>query len=467
MLTRRRFIRSSAALLGAPVFIPSTVLGKDGGVAPSNRIVFATIGWGMQGPSNTNKIMAFDDTQVVAACDVDADHLKQAAEAINKKYKNTDCKTYKDFRELIARKDIDAVIVSIPDHWHALVSIAAADAGKHIWGEKPLAKTFNEQQAIVAAVERNKVIWQTGSWQRSTFNFHDAVELVRNGLIGKIRRVEVGLPGGHNDFAKTKEFDKPADPPAELDYDLWLGPSKQEPYIKARVHKNWRWNYNVGGGQLMDWIGHHCDIAHWGLDMDESGPLEIQAKADFPAPDAMWNTATSFQITCKYPGDVTLVIKDAPDMPKPGEAQKPAPDAKGGKKNKKDAAKPKEVKASDGFFKGTKWIGDDGWVYVNRGKFEASNPEWTKKGFKIPDQKVTIYNSKDHWRNFVDCIKSGQPTITPVQVAHRSATPGHLGHIAAKLGRTIKWDPARQQILGDAEATALLGREYRSPWSIA
>ena len=175
-------------------------------------------------------------------------------DVINKNYGNTDCKAYHDFREMFARTDLDAVMLAVPDHWHALLSVAAANAGKDIYGEKPLARTIVEQQAIVRAVQKNKRIWQTGSWQRSVSNFHKGAEIVRNGLIGKITRVEVGLPAGQNDFKGTKDKMQVTAPPPELDYDFWIGPSKMMPYIEGRLHMNWRWNYNTGGGQLLDWV---------------------------------------------------------------------------------------------------------------------------------------------------------------------------------------------------------------------
>jgi predicted dehydrogenase len=282
-------------------------------------------------------LMAEKDCQVVAACDLDQGPLQQAVDTINKNYGNTDCKAYHDYREMFARKDIDAVMIAIPDHWHALASIEACQQKKDIFGEKPLARTIAEQQAIVKAVQKNKRIWQTGSWQRSLAPFHKAAEIVRNGLIGKVQRVEVGLPGGQVDFKKTREKLFVSEPPAGLDYEMWVGPSQMVPYIEGRVHMNWRWNYNFGGGQLLDWIGHHGDIAHWGLDFDRSGPLEVEGKGEFPPRDAVWNTATSYRCELKYPRDVRMTIA-------------------GG-----DPA----IKA------GTKWIGTDGWVWVDRGGFEG------------------------------------------------------------------------------------------------
>jgi len=439
-ISRRRFISATTAALAAPTFIPAGALGQNGRPAPSNRIVIGIVGWGMMGPGNTQGLMAEKDCQVVAACDLDKRPLKQAVDAINKHYDNTDCKAYHDYREMVARDDIDAVMLAVPDHWHALTAVEAASRKKDIYGEKPLARTIAEQQAIVKAVQKNNRIWQTGSWQRSVDNFHKAAEIVRNGLIGKVTQVEVGLPGGHVDFKKTADKMQPSQPPPELDYEFWTGPSKMLPYIEGRVHMNWRWHYNYGGGQLLDWIGHHGDIAHWGLDFDDSGPMEIEGKGEFPPEDAVWNTCAKYRITLKYPKDVTMTIAGG------------YPDIK----------------------MGTKWIGADGWVWVDRGGFEASNPEW-KQWKEVPENlaKVRLYrsgpvlNQHAHYRNFLDCVKSRKPTVTPVETAHHSAISGHLSLIAMLVGRKIKWDAKEERIVGDDEASKLLTRSYRAPWMLS
>ena len=460
-LTRRRFLTLAGLAVAAPTIIPSSALGLGGKTAPSGRIVMGIVGWGMQAPGNTRAFLGQNDCQVVAACNIDQNHLKRALYTINGHYKNSDCKPYHDYREMMARKDIDSVMLAVPDHWHALMSVEAAKNKKDIYGEKPLARTLAEQQAIVKAVQRNKRIWQTGSWQRSEKHFRYACETVRNGLIGKIKRVEVGLPSGHGDIAGTTKAlfeklatlpDKPTDlskivpgtpawdlavtpPPPELDYETWIGPSKMEPYIQARGHMNWRWNYNTGGGQLMDWIGHHCDIAHWGLGNDDKiGPLEIEAYGEFPPRDAIWNTCTKYRITAKYPNDIEMVIAGGHD----------------------------DIKS------GTKWIGTDGWVWVNRGNaFESSNPAWAEsRSLPEAQRKVKLYESNNHFRNFLDCVKSRKPTITPAEVAHHSAIPGHLGLIAMLVGRKIKWDAKKEVIVGDAEASKLLTREFRKPWKL-
>lgn len=429
--SRRQFLKTSTAL-AVPVIIPASARGADGTVTPSNRIVMGTIGWGMQGPGNTQSLMGIPDVQMVAACDLDSNHLAAATASINAHYGNEDCKAYRDYRELLAREDIDAVTIAVPDHWHALISVEAAARGKDIWGEKPLARTIAEQQAIVKAVAKHKRIWQTGSWQRSVDNFQKAVDLVRGGYIGEIREVQVGLPAGHVDFAKTGDKDKVTDPPKELDYETWVGPSGMVPYIEGRVHMNWRWHYNFGGGQLLDWIGHHCDIAHWGMDMDHTGPLEVECKGDFPPKDAMWNTCTRYRASLKYPKGITMTIAGGHN------------DIAGG----------------------TKWIGTEGWVYVNRGAFDASNPDW-KKFRVLPKemQKADIYRGSSHFRNLVECIRSRQPTATPAEVAHRSAIPGHLCLISMLVGRKLTWDSEKEEIRDDPEASALLTRQYREGYT--
>jgi len=431
-ISRRRFLAATAFAAAAPAFFTSCATSRGGRAAPSERVTIGILGWGMMGPGNTNEFLGMKDTQVVAACDLDKQHLQGALDKINGHYKNKDCKPYHDYRQMMARKDIDAVMLAVPDHWHALVAVEAAKNKKDIYGEKPLARTIAEQQAIVKAVQKHKRIWQTGSWQRSQAPFRKACEIVRNGLIGKVTRVEVGLPSGHSDFAKTKDKLSVTEPPAWLDYPFWIGPSKMEPYIEGRVHMNWRWNYNTGGGQLLDWVGHHCDIAHWGLGFDNTGPSEVEGVGEFPPADAVWNTCTKYRIELKYPNDVTMIM----------------------------AGGHKDIRG------GTKWIGTEGWVWVDRGGYDASNVDWF---VKIPEDryKVKLYQSPGHQRNFIDCVKSRKPTLTPVETAHHSASPGHLGLISMLVGRKIRWDPVKEVILGDAEASKLLTRPYRSPWKLA
>jgi predicted dehydrogenase len=439
-ITRRQALHLALGAAAAPMFIPSRLLGAD---APSKQIVMGFIGVGWMGEGNLNSFLGQKDCRVVAIADVDESHLKKAVERVNGQYKNQDCKGYKDFRELLGRRDIDAVCISTPDHWHAIPAVEAARARKDIYCEKPLSHTFAEGVAMVEAVTKNERIWQTGSWQRSQADFRQAAELVLNGYVGKVKRVEVGLPSGHADFSGTGNKAPNGDPPKGVDYDFWVGPSAMMPFNPGRFHKNWRWNYNFGGGQLMDWIGHHGDIAHWGLSNpkygcgpdDKVGPLEVSARAEFPAGEAVWNTATKYRVECRYPNDIDFVIAGG------------YPDIKGG----------------------TKWIGEHGWVCVDRGRFETSDPHWKeeirqREGKK--DLAVLLTVSPGHQREFLDCVKSRKKALTPVEVAHRSQTPGHLGYVASVVGRKLRWDAAKQEIIDDAQAAQLLSRPMRSPWHL-
>ncbi|MCK4887239.1 MAG: gfo/Idh/MocA family oxidoreductase, partial [Planctomycetes bacterium] len=314
-----------------------------------------------------------------------------------------------------------------PDHWHAVIAVAAAKAGKDMYGEKPFAHSVREGRAACDAVKRYGRVWQTGSQQRSQANFRFAVELVLNGRIGKIRHVEVGLPSGYN--VEGAGGDKVTNPPKELDYDMWLGPAPYADYVPVCVHHNWRWNLEYGGGQLMDWIGHHVDIAHWGMGMDNSGPVEIDGVGEYPE-TGLWNAASRYRINSKYASGITMTIAGGYD------------DIRGG----------------------TKWIGEDGWVWVDRGGIDASDKSLLRK--KFSPNEINLFRSPGHWRDFLDCVKSRKETLTPCEVAHRSASPGHLGIIAMKLGRKIKWDAANEKIIGDSEATRMLTKPLRSPWHI-
>jgi predicted dehydrogenase len=432
-VNRRQFLkRVAGTAVGAisfPYIVPSSAFGQAGNVAPSERITIGCIGVGWQGTSNLNSFLAEKDCQVIAVCDIDKNHLQSAVNIVNEHYGNKGCAAYHDFRQLLARDDIDAVVLSLPDHWHAIPAIEAARSGKDIYGEKPLSHSFNEGRAICQAVKRYNRVWQTGSWQRSEANFRFACELVLNGRIGKVHTVEVGLPSGHADYGGTKGQEEICPPPEELDYDLWLGPAPYEPYCPARVHKNWRWHLDYGGGQLMDWIGHHLDIAHWGLGLDYTGPYEIEGQGKYPK-DGLWNTATRYRLTAKYTRGVTIIVAGGYN------------DIRGG----------------------TKWIGKDGWVWVNRGFIDASPKELLNE--KFGPNEIHLFHSPGHCRNFLDCVKSRGTTITPCEVAHRSATPGHLGQIAMLLGRKIRFNPDTEEIIGDSTATRMLGYAMRSPWHL-
>ncbi|HLN72594.1 MAG TPA: Gfo/Idh/MocA family oxidoreductase, partial [Prolixibacteraceae bacterium] len=272
--TRRAFLRNSLSVVAGsiiiPQIIPSSAMGMNGVVPPSDRIVMGSIGVGSQGVSNMRGFLPRKEVQYVALCDLDSDHLTKASAMVNKFYDNKDCRNYKDYRDFLEKEKLDAVCISVPDHWHSITYVSAANKKINIYGEKPLARSIGESQQIVKAVQKNNIIWQTGSWQRSVANFHKGAELVFNGRLGKVDHVEVGLP----DATKLVGMPPIKEVPAELDWDFWLGSAPKVPY-RGVCHWNWRWILDYSGGQLTDWAGHHIDIAHWGLGLDRTGPIEV------------------------------------------------------------------------------------------------------------------------------------------------------------------------------------------------
>ncbi|UUO09051.1 Gfo/Idh/MocA family oxidoreductase [Blastopirellula sp. J2-11] len=417
--SRRQFLKTSAAaaagLAVAPAFIPSTAFGAN------ERIVTGHIGLGGQGRGNLGKFVK----NAVAICDVDSKHAEQAAKIVKDKA-GTECEIYGDYRKVLDRKDIDAVVISTPDHWHALPTIHACEAGKDVYCEKPLTLTIVEGRKIVDAARSNKRIVQTGSQQRSSSNFRKACELVRSGYIGKLQQVLVGIPGPNH----PGKPDPVSDPPAELDFDFWLGPAPQRPYVKNHVHYNFRFFWDYSGGQMTNWGAHHIDIAHWGMGMDDSGPLSVDGEATFH-PQGWHDVTETCRITYAYPNDVTMIV---------GQGQKDIPG-------------------------GTTFIGEKGKIFVNRGKFTATPDEIGK--IELTSSDVHLYDSNHHHNNFLDCIKSRELPICDAEIGHRTATACHLGNISCRLGRKIAWDAKGEKIVGDdSEASALVSRPYRSPWEL-
>lgn len=437
-LNRRHFLKRSAGLtvagLGFPCIVPSSVLGGPTAVAPSEKLTVGCIGMGNMGGSDMRSFLAETDAQVVAVCDVDALRLQQAKEQVDQSYGNGDCSAYGDFRELIGRDDIDIVQLTTPDHWHAVIAVAAAKAGKDIYGEKPFSHSLREGRAMCDAIERYGRVWQTGSWQRSETRFRFACELVLNGRIGRVRHVDVGLPEGFSTDG-GEEGETVTKPPPELDYDFWLGPAPYADYVPARVHWNWRWNLEYGGGQLLDWVGHHVDIAHWGLGLDRTGPVEVDGVGEYPE-SGLWNAAATYRVNTRYANDMTMTIAGGhPDI-----------------------------------VMGTKWIGDDGWVWVSRSGIDAHPKSLLREVFGAGDVRLASVenpmNQESHTRNFLDCVRTRATTLAPAEVAHRSATPGHLGQIAMLLGRKIRFDPGTEEVIGDPTASRMLGNAMRGPWSL-
>lgn len=441
MTTRRRFLGHAAAF-AAPTILPSGLLGQN---APSKRIAMGFIGMGNRGMGVMEAFLNHPEVQGVAVCDVDDHHFKMHGDKRSRDYGRTPGKAameaahakrsdaaswkgataYEDFRELLARDDIDAVMVATPDHWHGIITMAALQSGKDVYCEKPVTHKYAEGHAIHREVAKRKAVFQVGSQQRSEAVFQQAVEIVRNGLIGKVSKVEVGLPTGHDQPDGDPTLKSP---PAHLNYDFWCGPAEVLPYMEARNHWSWRWTLAYGGGQLMDWIGHHNDIAHWGLGMDKSGPVSVEAR-DWVFPKTeIYDSPVSYDVVSKYEGGVEVVISSRLPM-------------------------------------GAKWIGEDGWVHVTRGALTASNPSWVEKGFVAGEWKTI--KTPGHQRNFIDCVISREDTIANAETAHRSITPGHLAYLSHDIGAPIQWDPKEEKVVGNEEAQQrLMSLPYRGDWKL-
>jgi len=424
---RREFLKKvGAAGVGLslfPTIVKASALGREGNVPPSDRLTMILIGSGSQGKGNLRHFLQSDDIQAIAVCDVDDRQSAEAKKLIDDKYGNSDCRVYKDFREILEKEKPDTALLALPDHWHAIIATAVADKKIDIYGEKPLARSIAEGRAIVDAVQRNNVIWQTGSWQRSVEHFHRAAELVINGRVGKVSYVEVGLPDGGIYIGNP-----PVQPvPDGVDWEMWLGPAPKVPF-RGVLHWHWRWIMDYSGGQLTDWAGHHIDIAHWGLGLDNSGPVSIEGKGR-PNNDGIYNVPVEYDFTCVYENGLVMRVANA-------------------------------SKLEHGM--GTLWKGKNGWIHVDRRGLKASDENILQE--KIGSNEISLYKSTDHWRNFIDCVKSREKTITPAEFAHRSISVGLLGEIAMITGIKLHWDPQNEKFTdNNAYATRLLKKPYRKP----
>ena len=423
--TRRQFLQRASALGTAfviPTIIPSSALGLDGATAPSERITMGLIGSGGQGTSNMEGFLAFKDVQFLAIADVDKAHREAAAAIVNKQYGNTDCALFNDFRELNDRADIDAVIIATPDHWHALNAIDALKKGKDTYVQKPLTWSVREGRALCDAVKQYGRILQTGSQQRSDDRFRQACELVRNGRIGTLKYVNIGIPDNNKTCAPAWS---PEPVPEGFDYNFWLGPAPAAEYHHQRCHYEFRFILDYSGGQVTNFGAHNIDIAQWGLGMDGSGPVDVDGNGVFPE-SGLFTTATQVFFECTYANGVRLTCKTG----KSGMA-----------------------------FEGT-----EGTIYVDRKHIEATPPEILNE--KIGDSEIHLYESADHYRNFADCVKLRKDPICTAEIGHRSATICNIGNIAMRLGRKLAWDPAAERFTGDEEANAMLGRKMRGDWTL-
>ena len=454
-ISRRDYLKKSligtAGAFVVPTIVPSTVFGKN---APSNKINIGQIGFGrIARGHDLPETMKYDVARVIAVSDVDSKRAADGKQFVEqwyaeKKEKNNyvDVQTYGDYREMLANPDIDAVIISTPDHWHAQPAIEAAIAGKDIYLQKPTSLTIEEGRAMSNIMHRTGRVFQLGSQQRSIDpwpQFKKACELVRNGRIGELHTVKVGLPG---DPGGEEESEMPI--PENLNYDMWLGSTPYVYYTEKRVHPQhdysrpgWLRCEQFGAGMITGWGVHHIDIAHWGMGTEHTGPVEVEAQATFPE-SGLWNVHGDFNVTAKYANGVTMIV-------------------------------------SGGFPNGVRFEGSDGWIFVSRGNASVTESDPTSASaenlpFNANDRKILtseigpdeihLYESPEQHGNWLDCIQSRKQTISPAEIAHRSCSACLVSHIAMKLPRKLYWDPVNERFKNDDEANAMLSRAQRYPW---
>jgi len=445
--SRREFLKSAAVGLSFPTIVPASVFGAQ---APSNRLAMACIGLGVQGTGNMRAFLGNPEVRVAAVCDVHQTQLQKGKQVVDTWYSNSDCAAFKDFRELMARRDIDAVQITAPDHWHPLMAVEAARQKKHMYCEKPVGWSFRAAKAVQKAVHDSGVVFQFGTQQRSGGFFRQACELVRNGRIGQLRTILVGVPGS---WTCPKQPTEPV--PSELDYEMWLGPAPMAPYCyeRCRPYTNPPRNPNAGGwgpwsiwycisdyciGMIGNWGVHHLDIAQWGNGTDLSGPTEIEGTGVFPQ-DMLTDCATSWQVENRYANGVTLVHMD-------------------------DATAKKHPLQVGGYGHGILFLGSEGWVHVDRERIDA-NPKSLLKVKFGPDE-IRLFKSDNHHVNFVDAVKGRTQPAAPIDVAVCSDALCWLEQIAIKVRRPLRWDPAKEEFANDAEANTLLDRPMRNPWRL-
>jgi predicted dehydrogenase len=445
--SRREFGRTAAGAVAAavagPLVLPSRLLGAD---APSNRIRVGQIGCGrIARVHDLPGVFKSGLADIVAVCDLDSKRLAEGKALVEKLYRDAQrtmpaISVHREYHELLGRGDVDAVVISLPDHWHAELAIAAAKAGKDIYLQKPFTMTHAEGVLLREAVATSGRIFQVGSQQRSTVQFRRACELVRSGRVGRLRRVEIGLP-----IDPTKPDDPEQPVPANLDYDRWLGPTPLVYYTEQRVHPRqgydrpgWLRNESYCLGMITGWGSHHFDTAHWAMDVELSGPTRVEGRAEFPT-NKIWNVHGAYDVDLTYPGDV-------------------------------------HVRVSDKLPNGLKFIGEEGWIWATReGTTTSSDPADPGKTMppldasdpKLLDPagvKVQLPRSEEHHKNWLECVRSRQTPIAPAPVAHRSGTACIVSWIAMKLGRPLTWDPKQERFVNDEQANSMLARPERAPY---
>ena len=423
-LSRRSFLRRSAAVAAAaPMVVPASVLGK-GATAPSDRIALGVIGYGGRCSRTLPHFMMFDDVQCIAVADCRASRLKAGKAAVDKRYGNTDCATHTDFRELLARDDVDALTIATGDRWHTPLSILAAKAGKDVYCEKPVSLAIAEGRALADTMTRYGAVYQAGHQRRSCDSYRFQVEVARSGLIGKVHTIICQVWAG-----PTIRPDKPRPVPKGMDYDMWLGPTPWHPYTNARV-RGWNYFWDTGAGPIIGMGCHYVDIAQWGLQRDHTGPVKYEGTATWK-PGAFSETPVTADCLCTYADGVKIVLR------------------------------------SSGAFKDRyiRFVGTEGWVQVDdQTNVVTAQPQSILRMRGISARSWA--HTGGHVRDWLDCIKSRAQTACHPESAQRATTICHAANIGLRLGRSLTWDPKTERFIGDAEANAMTLRAMRAPWTL-
>lgn len=423
-ISRRTFLQAAAGALAFPTIVSPRALGLNGNVAPSNRIAMGFIGCGGRMGGVMSAFLQNADVQPVAIADV----WRTNREVVRQRLKLAPEACYSDFRELVARADIDAVAIASPDHWHVLHSIHAMEAGKDVYCEKPLSNTIAEGRALVECAKRRGAVFQHGTQLHSYPAVRRACELVRNGRLGKLKEIVIGSPPG-----RATGVHQAMPVPEGFDYEMWLGPAPWTPFTTARVfHEGglpgW---YFVSDYSQSGWIAgygvHDIDIAQWAIGIERTNPVSIDGRGVYPR-EGLFDTVLTYRIEFEYANGLKLIMTDTGQNPH-----------------------------------GVKFVGENGWVFT---RYDIAAEPASLLREPIGPNEIHLYHSPDHARNFLDCVKSRAETITPPEIAHRATTTALLGGISCKLGRKLRWDPAREQVIGDADANRLLSGSMREPWRI-
>lgn len=422
---RRRFLGQTAAAFAAPYVLVSTALGAQGRPPASERITVGFVGLGGHGIGrNLGMFLQQPDAEPVALCDADAANVERALHFARQRFgQQFVCQRTRDWREVVGRRDVDAVMISTPDHWHVPISLAAIRSGKDVICEKPTL-TIAEGRVLADTVKRYGAVFQMSTEDRSLAVYHRMAELVRNGRIGRLERILVKLPAGP---ARSPQV-VPEPPPPTLDYDLWLGPAPWAPYCRGRLPFDWRWVSDYSGGMLTDWGAHLLDTAQWANDTERSGPVEVEGTGRRHE-QGLYDVFYDYHLVYKYANGVLMQVDSG------GVALR--------------------FEGADG------WIANDGWI----GPLQASSPEILRSVIGPGEIHLFTCPAGEH-RNFLDCVKSRRDPYFPAEIGHRCSTVSHLGNIAMELGRKLRWDPHAEAFLGDDQANRMRWRALREPWSL-